>query len=72
MGVNSCQQQLPPTDEEFSLPRRLPAILAADFAGYSRLMHADEAATVRDLNADQTAILPSRDAGWPIQPYDGP
>jgi TolB-like protein/class 3 adenylate cyclase/cytochrome c-type biogenesis protein CcmH/NrfG len=45
-------------DEEPSLPRRLAAILAADIAGYSRLMHADESATVRDLKAHQSAILP--------------
>ena len=45
-------------DEEPSLPRRLAAILAADIAGYSRLMHADEAATVRDLKAHQSVILP--------------
>ena len=31
------------------LRRRLAAILAADIAGYSRLMGQDEAATVRDL-----------------------
>ena len=35
-------------DEEPSLPRRLAAILAADMAGYSRLMHEDEASTVRE------------------------
>src|SRR5687767_1146745 len=40
------------------LQRRLAAILAADIAGYSRLMHADEAATVRDLKAHQSVILP--------------
>jgi TolB-like protein/class 3 adenylate cyclase len=45
-------------DQEPSLPRRLAAILAADIAGYSRLMHADEVATVRDLKAHQSAILP--------------
>ena len=45
-------------DEEPSLRRRLAAILAADIAGYSRLMHADEAATVRDLKAHQSVILP--------------
>jgi adenylate cyclase len=45
-------------DEEPSLRRRLAAILAAAIAGYSRLMHADEAATVRDLKAHQSAILP--------------
>ena len=31
--------------------RRLAAILSADIAGYSRLMAADEAATVRTVNA---------------------
>jgi TolB-like protein/class 3 adenylate cyclase len=45
-------------DEKLSIQRRLAAILAADIAGYSRLMHADEAATVRDLKAHQSAILP--------------
>ena len=34
--------------EEASINRRLAAILAADIAGYSRLMHEDEAATVRE------------------------
>ncbi len=43
---------------EPSIKRRLAAILAADIAGYSRLMHEDEAATVRDLKSHQTAILP--------------
>src|SRR5436309_13923192 len=38
--------------------RRLAAILAADIAGYSRLMHEDEAATVRDLKSHQSVILP--------------
>jgi adenylate cyclase len=45
-------------DEASSIQRRLAAILAADIAGYSRLMHADEAATVRDLKAHQSVILP--------------
>jgi TolB-like protein/class 3 adenylate cyclase len=45
-------------DEEPSIRRRLAGILAADIAGYSRLMHADEAATVRDLKAHQSVILP--------------
>jgi len=45
-------------NEEPSIQRRLAAILVADIAGYSRLMHADEAATVRDLKAHQSAILP--------------
>jgi len=38
--------------------RRLVAIIAADIAGYSRLMSEDEAQTVRDLKAHQTIVLP--------------
>ena len=38
--------------------RRLVAILAADIAGYSALMGADEARTVRDLKGHQAAVLP--------------
>src|SRR5262245_19335769 len=38
--------------------RRLAAILAADIAGYSALMGADEAGTVRSLKAHQAVILP--------------
>ena len=45
-------------DEEPSIQRRLAAILAADIAGYSRLMHEDEPVTVRDLKAHQSVILP--------------
>ncbi|MGH8474708.1 MAG: adenylate/guanylate cyclase domain-containing protein [Methylococcales bacterium] len=45
-------------DEDTSNRRRLSAILAADIAGYSRLMGQDEAATVRDLKNHQAAILP--------------
>jgi class 3 adenylate cyclase/pimeloyl-ACP methyl ester carboxylesterase len=41
-----------------SIQRRLAAILAADIAGYSRLMGEDEVATVRDLKGHQAAILP--------------
>jgi class 3 adenylate cyclase/pimeloyl-ACP methyl ester carboxylesterase len=43
---------------EPSANRRLAAILAADIAGYSRLMGEDEAATVRDLKGHQAAVLP--------------
>jgi class 3 adenylate cyclase/pimeloyl-ACP methyl ester carboxylesterase len=45
-------------DETPSIKRRLAAILAADIAGYSRLMGEDEAATVRDLKAHQAVVLP--------------
>ncbi len=38
--------------------RRLAAILAADIAGYSALMGADEVATVSDLKAHQAVVLP--------------
>ena len=38
--------------------RRLAAILAADIAGYSALMGADDVRTVRDLKGHQTIILP--------------
>ena len=38
--------------------RRLAAILAADIAGYSTLMGADEARTVRDLKGHQAVLLP--------------
>jgi len=43
---------------EGRIERRLPAILAADVAGYSRLMGADEARTVGDLKAHQAVLLP--------------
>src|SRR5512145_535252 len=36
-------------DEDTTIRRRLSAILAADIAGYSRLMGQDETATVREL-----------------------
>ncbi len=43
---------------ELLVNRRLAAILAADIAGYSRLMGADESATVRDLKGHQSVVLP--------------
>jgi adenylate cyclase len=43
---------------EPKIKRRLAAILAADIAGYSRLMGEDEAATVRDLKGHQAVVLP--------------
>ena len=39
-------------------PRKLAAIFAADIAGYSALMGADEAGTVRDLKQHQAVVLP--------------
>jgi TolB-like protein/class 3 adenylate cyclase len=44
--------------EKTKVLRRLAAILAADIAGYSTLMGADEAGTVRDLKAHQAVVLP--------------
>jgi class 3 adenylate cyclase/pimeloyl-ACP methyl ester carboxylesterase len=52
-------------DDSSSMKRRLAAILAADIAGYSRLMGEDEAATVRDLKGHQAVILPL------VSRYDG-
>src|SRR5690242_14577313 len=43
---------------EERVERRLAAILAADIAGYSALMGADEARTVRDLKGHQAVVLP--------------
>jgi adenylate cyclase len=43
---------------EERVERRLSAILAADIAGYSALMGADEARTVRDLKGHQAIVLP--------------
>jgi adenylate cyclase len=43
---------------EERVERRLAAILAADIAGYSALMGADEARTVRDLKGHQAIVLP--------------
>jgi len=48
------------------LERKLAAILAADIAGYSALMGANEEATVRDLKAHQAVVPPmiSEHGGW--------
>ena len=44
--------------EEQKIKRRLAAILAADIAGYSRLMGEDDVATFRDLKGHQAVVLP--------------
>src|SRR5262245_22511363 len=56
-GVNDRAGEQMMSDHS-SMKRRLAAILAADIAGYSRLMGEDEAATVRDLKGHQAAVLP--------------
>src|SRR4249919_1285006 len=43
------------------MERRLSAILAADIAGYSALMGADEPRTVRDLKGHLAVVLPMID-----------
>jgi adenylate cyclase len=43
---------------ERKVQRRLAAILAADIAGYSRLMGDDDVATVSDLKGHQSVVLP--------------
>src|SRR5215467_3145431 len=49
------------TPENPNSSRRLAAILAADIAGYSALMGANEEATVCDLKAHQAVVLPMID-----------
>ena len=46
------------TPEQGRIDRRLAAILAADIAGYSRLMGADELGTARALREHREAIDP--------------
>src|SRR5580693_8031440 len=46
------------TPDQGPLGRRLAAILAADVAGYSRLMGADEVGTARALREHRAAIDP--------------
>ena len=50
MGRASCAGQS-------SMERRLAAILAADVAGYSRLMAADEAGTLARLNQLRSEVI---------------
>ena len=45
---------------EAKVERRLAAILAADIAGYSRLMGADEVGTLAALKAHRREICRSR------------
>jgi adenylate cyclase len=47
-------------DEDTSIRRRLSAILAADIAGYSRLMGQDEAGTLQALQTVRTKIIDSK------------
>lgn len=42
---------------EQRVQRRLAAIVAADVVGYSRLMNADEAGTLRELNVVRTTLM---------------
>jgi len=49
--------------------RRLAAILAADVAGYSRLMGADEEGTLERLKSPTS--IAAYDAGWPRVPDRG-
>ena len=51
-------KQMSEPSENKKVFRRLAAILAADIAGYSALMGADEARTVRDLKEHQAVVLP--------------
>ena len=49
---------MPQSSDTKKVSRRLAAILAADIAGYSALMGADDARTVHDLKAHQEILLP--------------
>src|SRR5262245_36301234 len=49
---------MPEVPEKTKVPRRLAGIFAADIAGYSALMGADEAHTVRNLKEHQAVVLP--------------
>jgi hypothetical protein len=53
-------KSLSPASSRLSATARLAAILAADVAGYSRLMGRNEEETVRDLEAHQAVILSCR------------
>src|SRR6266496_1888682 len=57
-SVKLCHYTGTMSDSTSPMGRRLAAILAADIAGYSRLMGEDEAATVRDLKGHQAVVLP--------------
>lgn len=57
MSADSGNPKLEALNEP-QMKRRLAAILAADIAGYSRLMGADEDATVRALKDHQAEVLP--------------
>jgi class 3 adenylate cyclase/pimeloyl-ACP methyl ester carboxylesterase len=48
----------PPRKARAEPHRRLAAVLAADIAGYSALMGADEQTTIKDLKGHQSVILP--------------
>ena len=43
--------------KEERVERRLAAVLAADIAGYSRLMDLDEEGTLRDLKSHRLALI---------------
>jgi adenylate cyclase len=50
---------------EVRVERRLAAILAADVAGYSRMMGQDEAGTLAALKAQRSELI------WPRRQADG-
>jgi class 3 adenylate cyclase/pimeloyl-ACP methyl ester carboxylesterase len=57
VAMQVAQIVLGPTMKEGSIERRLAAILAADVAGYSRLMSQDELATLRALKAHRRELV---------------
>src|SRR5262249_26502405 len=57
VAMQVAQIEPGPTMKEGSIQRRLAAILAADVAGYSRLMSQDELATLRALKAHHHELV---------------
>ena len=56
--VSCSEYQFGKPVTEQKVKRRLAAILAADIAGYSRLMGQNDVATVHDLKGHQAVVLP--------------
>src|SRR5215475_7150689 len=57
-GAESGEE--PPAVEQRHVERKLAAIVAADVAGYSRLMSADEEGTLAQLKAHRRAVVDPR------------
>lgn len=54
---NELVVEIPASETPVTTSRRLPAILAADMVGYSRLIEQDEVGTVDRLKSARTALI---------------